>query len=72
MEHGFTLCHVRLGEEHLKDEQIENTLCAVNKWVDKLWQHIAVNGLVCILFGGQNNTGNGACFLNIKRETFVI
>lgn len=65
MEHGFVLCHVKLQQEQLEDKQIEETLHTINKWIDKVWQHTAINGLSCILFGGQNN-GNGACFLDIK------
>ncbi|KMQ98387.1 rna exonuclease nef-sp [Lasius niger] len=68
MEHAFVLCHVRIKEEQLEDEQIEKTLHTVNKWSHKLWQHSAINGLACVIFGGQNNAANGACFLNIKTE----
>ncbi|XP_029661335.1 RNA exonuclease 1 isoform X2 [Formica exsecta] len=68
MEHSFVLCHVRIKEEQLKDEQINKTLHTVNKWSRKLWQHNAINSLACVIFGGQNNAANGACFLNIKTE----
>lgn len=68
MEHAFVLCHVRIKEEQLKEEQIEKTLHSVNKWSYKLWQHNAINSLACVIFGGQNNAANGACFLNIKTE----
>ncbi|CAK9796798.1 RNA exonuclease 5 [Anthophora quadrimaculata] len=68
MEHAFTLCHVRIEENKLENEKIEKTFRAINKWVHKLWQHVALNGLVCVIFGGENNAANGACFLNLKRE----
>lgn len=68
MEHAFTLCHVRIGQEKLKSDKIEKTFRTVNKWVHKLWQHMAVNGLACVIFSGENNAANGACFLNLKRE----
>lgn len=68
MELSFVLCHVRIKEEQLKDEQINKTLHTVNKWSRKLWQHNAINSLACVIFGGQNNAANGACFLNIKTE----
>ncbi|XP_025160551.1 RNA exonuclease 5 isoform X2 [Harpegnathos saltator] len=72
MEHGFTICHLRIKEGELVDERVEKTFRTVNKWVDKIWQSIAVNGLACVLFTGQNNAGNGACFLNIKKETSPV
>lgn len=72
MEHGFTLCHLRIEKEQLIDKEIEKTFRTVNKWIDKVWKSIAVNGLACVLFGGQDDTGNGACFLSIKREISPI
>ncbi|XP_076623466.1 RNA exonuclease 5 isoform X1 [Colletes latitarsis] len=68
MEHAFTLCHIRLQEEKLKPDQIEKTFHTVDKWIRKLWQHMAINGLACVIFTGENSTGSGACFLNLKRE----
>lgn len=70
MEHAFVLCHVKLTEEQLKDEQLEETFRTVNKWIHKIWQCSAINSLTCVIFSGQNNTvcANGSCFLNIKTE----
>lgn len=68
MEHAFVLCHVKLKEEQLTDEQLEKTFRTVNKWIHKVWQYSAINSLACVIFSGQNNTANGSCFLNIKTE----
>ncbi|XP_031846149.1 RNA exonuclease 5 [Nomia melanderi] len=68
MEHAFTLCHIRIEEDKLKNDEMEKTFRMVNKWVHKLWQHMAINGLACVLFTGENHAANGACFLNLKRE----
>lgn len=68
MEHAFVLCHVKLREEQLKDEQIEKTFHTVNKWSYKIWQYSAINSLACVIFSGQNDGANGSCFLNIKTE----
>lgn len=72
MEHGFTLCHVRITDDQLKNENIEQTFRMVNKWVKKLWQHMAIHGLGCVVFSGQNNASNGACFLDLKKDVTVI
>ncbi|XP_046484476.1 uncharacterized protein Rexo5 isoform X1 [Neodiprion pinetum] len=72
MEHAFTLCHLRITEDQLKSEKIEKTFRTVNKWMQKLWQHMAIHGLSCVVFGGQNNAANGACFLDIKKDVTVI
>ncbi|XP_072754705.1 uncharacterized protein Rexo5 [Anoplolepis gracilipes] len=71
MEHAFVLCHVRIKEEKLKDEQLAKTLDTVNNWSHKLWQHNAINSFTCVIFGGQN-AANGACFSNIKTEVSDI
>ncbi|XP_017885742.1 RNA exonuclease 5 [Ceratina calcarata] len=71
MEHAFTLCHLRVDDDRLStDEKLSKAFRNVNKWVSKLWQHTAVNGLVCVIFTGEREkrTSNGACFVNLKRE----
>lgn len=68
MEHAFTICHIKISEEELKDECVEKTFHNVNKWANELWKGTAINGLACVIFGGQNHASNGACFLNLKRE----
>lgn len=72
MEHALTFCHVKLNDNHLNDDNAEKTCKKVDKWMQKIWNHIAVNGLFCVIFGGQNNAANGACFLNIKREQLPL
>lgn len=67
MEHAFVLCHVKIKEEQLKDERLEETFRTVNKWIHKVWQYSAINSLACVIFSGQN-TANGSCFLSIKTE----
>lgn len=68
MEHALTFCHVKISEEQLLESHLEKTCRHVNKWMEKIWHHMAVNGLACVVFSGTNNAANGACFLNIKRE----
>ncbi|XP_063991098.1 uncharacterized protein Rexo5 [Diachasmimorpha longicaudata] len=68
MEHALTFCHVKIPNDHLQVENLERTCRAVNKWMMKLWHHMAINGLACVVFSGESNASNGACFLNLKRE----
>ncbi|XP_046826390.1 RNA exonuclease 1 isoform X1 [Vespa crabro] len=67
LQHKFIVCHVKITEKQLEDEHIKETCCTVNKWIHKLWQHIALNSLACVIFNDQKNVGNGACFLNVKK-----
>lgn len=59
---------MRIGEDQLKDEQLDTTFSTVNEWVHKLWQHMAINDFACVIFSGQNKATNGVCFLDIKNE----
>ncbi|KAL0108513.1 hypothetical protein PUN28_015210 [Cardiocondyla obscurior] len=68
LEHSFVLCHVKLKEEQLKNEELEETFGIVNQWIQKIWQCSAINSLGCVIFSGQQNNANGSCFLNIKTE----
>lgn len=68
MEHALNFCHIKLNEEQLSKENITKTLKSVDKWVKKLWNHAALNSLICVIFSGEKNSINGACFLNIKKN----
>ncbi|CAD1480429.1 unnamed protein product [Heterotrigona itama] len=70
-KHVFTLCHVKIKQEKLKNDKIQKTFRTVNKWIHKLWKHMAVNGLVCVIFTGENHAANGACFLNLKKDCTI-
>ncbi|XP_043675119.1 uncharacterized exonuclease C637.09 isoform X1 [Vespula pensylvanica] len=67
LQHQFIVCHVKIREEQLQNEHIEKTFRTVNKWIYKLWQQMAVHGLACVVFSGQENAANGACFLDVKK-----
>lgn len=72
MEHALTFCHIKIPDDHLHEENIEKTCRSVNKWMQKIWHHMAVNGLACVVFGGQDHAANGACFVNLKREQMPL
>lgn len=68
MEHALNFCHIKLNKEQLSGENLTKTLKTVDKWVKKLWNHAAMNGLFCVIFSGEKNSINGACFLGIKKN----
>lgn len=68
MQHALTLCHVKIQEDHLTNERKEKIFNKVDKWVNKIYQHSAVNGLVCVIFGGHSKSSSGVCFLNVKEN----
>ncbi|KAF7995528.1 hypothetical protein HCN44_006635 [Aphidius gifuensis] len=72
MEHALTFCHVKLDSQQTNDDNIEKTCKKVDKWISKLWKSTADKGLLCVVFGGEKNAANGACFLNIKRQQLLL
>lgn len=72
MQHSLTLCHVKIQEDQLKHELIEKTFEKLDKWVNKLYQHSAVHGLVCAIFSGHSKTSSGVCFLNVKKDVVPL
>lgn len=66
MEFDLSVGHVRI-EENLDSDEIGESCQTVDKWIGKLWNRLACNGLFVIIFGGQTG-GNGACFIQVKKQ----
>ncbi|XP_034942715.1 RNA exonuclease 5 [Chelonus insularis] len=67
IEHALTFCHIKIPNDSLQTN-LEKTCQKIDRWTQKIWHHMAVNGLLCVVFGGEKNAANGACFLNLKKE----
>jgi hypothetical protein len=65
LEHSFVLAHVAVDHTESDDKTV--VMRQVNNWCKAVWEHIAYNGLYVMLFGGQKDGANGACFIQIKR-----
>ncbi|CAB0034135.1 unnamed protein product [Trichogramma brassicae] len=72
MENAINICHLKLKKEESSQVNILSTLNSVNEWVNEIWNHTALNGLVCVLFCGKSNLDNGACFLGLKADVKCI
>lgn len=64
-EHSFTLAHVQV--DSCKSDDETKVIRQVNGWCTEIWEHISYNGLCVLLFSGQKDGANGACFIQIKR-----
>lgn len=65
---GYTL---RVGHIRFTDNQIDkdskNVFKQIDEWVQNVYSASTSPGLCIVLFGGQNQQGNGCCFIAIKR-----
>lgn len=68
MEFDLSIAHVRVDETDLDMDKALETCHSIDKWVKKLWTRMAWNGLCIVIFGGQDG-GNGACFIQVKKQT---
>ena len=66
LEHSFVLAHVALNHTESDDKTV--ILGQVNSWCKAVWEHVACNGLYMMLFGGQKDGANGACFIQVKKS----
>jgi RNA exonuclease 1 len=68
IQYDLNFCHIKLNTEQLLEENVKETLNFIDKWIKKLWKHMKLYGLMCVIFSGDNITHNGACFSNIKKN----
>jgi len=66
LEHSFVLAHVTVNQNESDDKTV--VLGQVNSWCKAVWEHVAFNGLYMMLFGGQKDGANAACFIQIKQS----
>jgi len=66
LEHSFVLAHVTVNQNESDDKTV--VLQQVNSWCQAVWEHVACNGLYVMLFGGQKDGANAACFIQIKKS----
>ncbi|GLV45558.1 RNA exonuclease 5 [Carabus blaptoides fortunei] len=69
-QYNLSIAHVKLNESSLTDEHKESLVrnCTqTDKWIKKVWTHLSHSALCVVLFGGENG-GNGACFIQVKKE----
>lgn len=76
MENEFNLSHFNIMEDSLHDddasdglnaeEKITKLIPQVDKWIEKVWNSVAVNGLFVVIFGGHEKNTNGLSMVRIK------
>jgi RNA exonuclease 1 len=71
MNNDFNLSHFNIFEddsagEGLNEENVASLIPKVDKWISKLWNNVATNGLFVVIFGGHEKNTNGLSMVKIK------
>ncbi|XP_059620260.1 uncharacterized protein LOC132264171 [Phlebotomus argentipes] len=69
MDVAFALTHVKIDPSGLADEKIEATLTRVDQWISKIWNAMAVNGLMLVLMGGSPLSSSGVALVEVKKHS---
>lgn len=77
MENEFNLSHFNIMEDSFHDDdadtaglnvedKIAKLVPQIDKWIEKVWSSVAVNGLFVVIFGGHEKNTNGLSMVRIK------
>ncbi|XP_066139000.1 RNA exonuclease 5 [Euwallacea fornicatus] len=68
--HKLNIGHVRIAQDQLADESTERekTLKILDKWIRQLHSGVQQPALIAVVMSGRKEGGNGACFINLKRD----
>lgn len=71
LDHEFNVSHFNILEDSMYDEtktsqELTELIPNIDKWIEKLWQSVASNGMFVVLFGGHSKNTNGVTMVRIK------
>lgn len=68
IQHNLTMTHLNLCPERLEESTVEKTMSGVDRWISKVYEKVAVNGLMIVIFGGAHGTKSGVAMVKIKKH----
>lgn len=68
IQHHLTMVHLNLSAERLEASTVDKTMSNVDRWISKVYEKLAVNGLMIVLFGGASGTKSGVAMVKIKKH----
>ncbi|XP_036337243.1 small RNA degrading nuclease 5 [Rhagoletis pomonella] len=72
LEHNLTITNLRLGIEEFQLDNAEKTVMKIDKWIAKLWQTVAHNGMFLVLMGGSTECASGVAKIAIKKNATAV
>lgn len=68
IQHNLTMTHLNIGPERLEASTVDKTMSSVDRWISKVYEKMAVHGLLIVLFGGAPGTKSGVAMVKIKKQ----
>ncbi|XP_037034578.1 RNA exonuclease 5 [Bradysia coprophila] len=68
IQHNLTMTHLNLTPERLEASTVDKTMASVDRWISKVYEKVAVNGFMIVLFGGAPGTKSGVAMVKIKKH----
>lgn len=68
IQHNLTMTHLNLCPERLEASTVDKTMSSVDRWISKVYEKVAVNGLMIVVFGGAPGTKSGVAMVKIKKH----
>ncbi|XP_055688168.1 RNA exonuclease 5 [Lutzomyia longipalpis] len=67
MDAAFVFTHLKIDPKNLADDKVEGALTRVDQWIGKIWNSLAVNGLLVVLMGGSPISSSGVSLMEVKK-----
>lgn len=64
--YSLNIGHVKVTDFQVEKED-EKTFKNIDRWVKQIYDSAGVPGLFLVIFGGKGDTGNGLCFIQLKK-----
>lgn len=68
IQHNLTMAHLSLSPDRFEASTVDKTMGSVDKWISKVYESLAVNGLMIVIFGGAPGTKSGVAMVKIKKH----
>lgn len=68
IQHNLTMTHLNLSPERLEASTVDKTMSSVDRWISKVYEKVAVNGLMMVIFGGAPGSKSGVAMVKIKKH----
>lgn len=68
IQHNLTMTHLNLSPERLEASTVDKTMSSVDRWISKVYEKVAANGLMMVIFGGAPGSKSGVAMVKIKKH----
>lgn len=72
IQHNLTMTHLHIGPERLEESTVNKTISSVDRLISKVYEKVAVNGLMIVIFGGAPGTKSGVGMVKIKKHQTTL